>query len=100
MIDLELLVPVGRSAPSVARQALEPARSLLMPDQMNEATVLVSELVTDAVRRADPDPDERIRVRMNVRLHEIRVEVGQSVPQTSSLERRGPLDAEATREMP
>jgi anti-sigma regulatory factor (Ser/Thr protein kinase) len=47
-------LPHGPQAPARARRALEVLRGILAPDALNELRLLVSELVTNAVRHGRP----------------------------------------------
>ena len=61
------------SAPAQARDMLDRVRSEVEPDVLDDARLLVSELVANAVEHVDEDGD--IEVRIHVRDSVLRVEV-------------------------
>lgn len=67
MFDFDLRLVPDASAPAAARRALAGLRSSLGEEATEEATLLLSEVVTNAVRHADLD--ERDAIRVHVRLH-------------------------------
>lgn len=67
MFDFDLRLVPDASAPAAARRALAGLRSSLGEEATEEATLLISEVVTNAVRHADLE--ERDAIRVHVRLH-------------------------------
>lgn len=80
MFDFDLRLVPDASAPAAARRALTGLRASLGADAAEAATLLLSEVVTNAVRHADLDERESIRV--HVRLHPgvVRVDVSDPGP--------------------
>jgi anti-sigma regulatory factor (Ser/Thr protein kinase) len=73
MMDLSL--PVDSSSPSAARSALETQELPIPRGVLPDLQLLVSELVTNAVRHARMASDQRIEVRVRVEPDHVRVEV-------------------------
>jgi anti-sigma regulatory factor (Ser/Thr protein kinase) len=75
VFDFDLRLVPDVSAPAAARRALAGLRTSLGPDATEAATLLLSEVVTNAVRHAGLDDVDTIRV--HVRLHPgvVRVDV-------------------------
>jgi anti-sigma regulatory factor (Ser/Thr protein kinase) len=69
-IDVEL--ESTSSAPALARGALEPMDGRISPERMRDVRLLVSELVTNAVRHAD---GEAVRLIVVLRGGTLRIEV-------------------------
>ena len=67
MFDFDRRLGPDASAPAAARRALAGLRSSLGEEATEEATLLISEVVTNAVRHADLE--ERDAIRVHVRLH-------------------------------
>jgi len=72
---LERTLAVTPEAAAEARQALAAVASALSPAQLRDLRLLVSELVTNAVRHADLAADDTIRLVVDVADHGLRVEV-------------------------
>jgi anti-sigma regulatory factor (Ser/Thr protein kinase) len=72
-IDVRLAADIG--APEAARRSIEELRSTIDPATLDEAVLLVSELVTNSVRHACLDEDQSIGVRAVVGQGAVRVEV-------------------------
>jgi anti-sigma regulatory factor (Ser/Thr protein kinase) len=70
MIDVEL--PSTSSAPARARGALDQVEGRIAPDRMRDVRLLVSELVTNAVRHAGGDA---VRLVITLRGTSLRIEV-------------------------
>ena len=69
-------LPHGPQAPARARRALEALRGILAPEALSELRLLVSELVTNAVRHGRPvRPDAGVELLVRVRGGMARVEV-------------------------
>jgi anti-sigma regulatory factor (Ser/Thr protein kinase) len=52
---LEVTLPAETSAVAIARESLDPLRSHLSDDQLEDARLMVSELVTNSLRHAKGD---------------------------------------------
>jgi anti-sigma regulatory factor (Ser/Thr protein kinase) len=76
---LELTLGVGRDAPSRARKALGGLNGSLA-DLRQPVRLLVSELVTNAVLHAGTGSDRTVRVRLEARSDQVRVEVSDEGP--------------------
>lgn len=71
--SLELEVPPSPEIVAEVRKALE---ALPLPDQALEvARLLITELVTNSIRHAGLQPDDRIRIRAEVKSSKLRVDV-------------------------
>ena len=60
-------LPPDDGAPAAAREALEPLRAELDAQALGDVRLLVSELVTNSVRHAQLQPDDRVRLRVALR---------------------------------
>ncbi len=76
---LELTVGAGRDAPARARTALGGLNGSLA-DLRQPVRLLVSELVTNAVLHGGTGSDRMIRVRLEARADQVRVEVSDQGP--------------------
>ena len=65
----------GPGAPSVARGELRAGDGAVPPSVRDDVLLLVTELVTNAVRHAGVGPGERLRVEVTRRRSRVRVEV-------------------------
>jgi anti-sigma regulatory factor (Ser/Thr protein kinase) len=68
-------LPHGPEAPAAARRALEGLRGTLGPTTLAELRLVVSELVTNAVRHGRPVDDDAVELRVGVDERVARVEV-------------------------
>jgi anti-sigma regulatory factor (Ser/Thr protein kinase) len=75
VFDFDLRLVPDASAPGAARRALEGLRSSLGDDAAEEAALLLSEVVTNAVRHANLDEHDSIRVHVRLRPGLVRVDV-------------------------
>jgi anti-sigma regulatory factor (Ser/Thr protein kinase) len=73
--DFEVLLSGGPSAGFEARQAILAGDGSLTPDVREDVLLLVTELVTNAVRHAPVGPDQSLRVAFQIRDLRVRVEV-------------------------
>jgi anti-sigma regulatory factor (Ser/Thr protein kinase) len=73
--DIELRLVADVRAPEAARRSLDALRPSVDGAVVDEATLLVSELVTNSVRHAELGPDETIAVRVLTTDSSLRVEV-------------------------
>ena len=71
----ELELPRGIDSAAVARHALDGLDGRLPTDQLGDVRLLVSELVTNAVRHAALDPGQEIELRGELAKGRVRVEV-------------------------
>jgi serine/threonine-protein kinase RsbW len=74
-VRLERELPVTAEAAAEARHALDGLAIGLPDGRVRDVRLLVSELVTNAVRHADIGPGDRIRLVVDVADHTLRVEV-------------------------
>ena len=74
-MTFELGLPRGLDAAAVARSALEGLDGRLPPDLLGDVRLLVSELVTKAVRHAPQGPGADVRLTVTVTQDVVRVEV-------------------------
>jgi anti-sigma regulatory factor (Ser/Thr protein kinase) len=74
-VRLERQLPVTPEAAAAARHALDGLAGQLSPHRLRDVRLLVSELVTNAVRHADLDEDDVIGLVVEVADHALRVEV-------------------------
>jgi anti-sigma regulatory factor (Ser/Thr protein kinase) len=74
-VTFELELPRGLDSAAVARHALDGLDGRLPPDQLGDVRLLVSELVTNAIRHADLADEDAIRLIVTVADTKIRVEV-------------------------
>ena len=72
---MDLRLDPGARAPSRARRSLASFRSTVPEPLVERAELLVSEVVTNAVRHADLDPDDRIEVHVHGSPSTLRVDV-------------------------
>lgn len=73
-------LPRRLDSAATARQAIGRLAGDLPEDQVGDVRLLVSELVTNALRHAEMDPEESIRLSIEVKARHVRVEVGDSGP--------------------
>ena len=74
-LEVDLRLDPGVRAPSRARRSLARFRSTIPEPLVERAALLVSEVVTNSVRHADLDPDDRIEVHMQGSPSMLRVDV-------------------------
>jgi anti-sigma regulatory factor (Ser/Thr protein kinase) len=75
MVNVDLQLQTGPEAAAEARVALEPLAARLAARRVRDLRLLVSELVTNAVRHAGLRREDRIRLLVDVEDHRVRVEV-------------------------
>jgi anti-sigma regulatory factor (Ser/Thr protein kinase) len=85
--DLEL--PRELDSAAAARHAIDQLADRLPEDQLGDVRLLVSELVTNSLRHAELEPDDRIRLGVAVDESKVRVEVSDP---GRGFEFRGPAD--------
>lgn len=73
--SVDVTLPTNARAPAVARQVLRRFGSELPDGLLDDAALLLSELVTNSVRYAATGPGSRLRLRVERRPAGIRVEV-------------------------
>jgi len=74
-VTVQLELESSTEAAAEARRALDGLAGKLPDRRMRDLRLLVSELVTNAVRHAGLAPGDRIRLRIDVRTRALRVEV-------------------------
>lgn len=74
-MTFELELPRDLDSAAAARHAVEKLAGRLPEDQLGDVRLLVSELVTNALRHAELGPDDRIRLKVEVDAARVRVEV-------------------------
>jgi anti-sigma regulatory factor (Ser/Thr protein kinase) len=74
-MNVSLELEGNADAPAAARRALDEFRSDVPERRMRDVRLLVSELVTNAVRHAGLAADDRIRLLVELRQRVLRVEV-------------------------
>lgn len=74
-MDVELELPVAAEAASQARRAIDELFASLSSDLTENARLLVSELVTNAVRHGPHAPEDRVRLRVEGSARLVRVDV-------------------------
>jgi serine/threonine-protein kinase RsbW len=74
-VDVDLRIPAGPSAPRQARHALEEVSSTVPPAVLQDAMLMVSELVTNCVRHAGLPRGGTIGLRVALSVTTMRVEV-------------------------
>jgi len=74
-VRLERQLQVSPEAASEARHALDAVADGLSPDQLRDVRLLVSELVTNAVRHAELAAGDAIQLIVDAAEHRFRVEV-------------------------
>lgn len=74
-MNVELELSRGLDSAAVARHALDDLEGGVPPDQLGDVRLLVSELVTNAIRHAGLDDTDAIRLAVAVDRDTIRVEV-------------------------
>src|ERR671925_1287714 len=72
---VEVTLPAAPEAPSRARQSLRELHSVLDPRVFADLRLLVSELVTNSLRHAGLNPEDVIRLRIDLTDGKIRAEV-------------------------
>lgn len=77
-MTFELELPRSLDSASIARHALDGLDGRLPADQLGDVRLLVSELVTNALRHADGEGQEAIRLVVTVSDERVRVEVADS----------------------
>jgi len=80
MLSLTLELERDQSAPARARTMVRGLRPLLGTERTEDATLLVSELVTNAIRHAGRSPDDEIRLEARYRDGSVRVAVHDGGP--------------------
>lgn len=78
--DIDLRLAPNVRAPEAARRSLEALRPSVDEGVVDEAILLVSELVTNSVRHAELGPDDTIAVRVLTKPTALRVEVADPGP--------------------
>ena len=78
--DIDLCLAPDVRAPEAARRSLEALRPSLDEGVVDEAILLVSELVTNSVRHAQLGPEDTICVRVLTKPTVLRVEVADAGP--------------------
>jgi len=78
--DIDLRLAPDARAPEAARRSLEALRPSLDGAVVDEAMLLVSELVTNSVRHAELGPEDTIAVRVLTTPSALRVEVADPGP--------------------
>jgi len=78
--DIDLRLTPDVRAPEVARRSLAALRTAVGERVVEEAMLLVSELVTNSVRHAALQPDQTIGLRIGSVGHMLRVEVSDPGP--------------------
>jgi anti-sigma regulatory factor (Ser/Thr protein kinase) len=78
--DIDLKLAPDVRAPEAARRSLESLRPTLDDGVVDEAILLVSELVTNSVRHAELGPEDTIGVRVLTKPSALRVEVSDPGP--------------------
>jgi anti-sigma regulatory factor (Ser/Thr protein kinase) len=74
-VKMEVELASAADSAAEARQALGDLAGRIPPERLQDVRLLVSELVTNAVRHADLDPDEAIRLTVEQSAAGLRVEV-------------------------
>jgi anti-sigma regulatory factor (Ser/Thr protein kinase) len=74
-IELDLQLPPGSVAPAYARALVSGLRERLSADLLDDLVLLVSEVVTNAVRHAELGPSDSIRLRVRATPSSIRLDV-------------------------
>jgi anti-sigma regulatory factor (Ser/Thr protein kinase) len=80
MTVIEAQIPANPSAPRAARTALEDLRGLIPEGMLENARLLVSELITNCVRHAGLTEDAFIGLRTDLSVNRLRVEVTDAGP--------------------
>lgn len=75
-MSLELELPRELDSAAAARHAVDDLAGRLPDDQLGDVRLLVSELVTNALRHAQMHPGDSIRLRVLIEPTHVRVEVG------------------------
>ena len=78
--DLNLVLSAGPRAPGLARHALDDLSREVNPDVLDRVRLLVSELVTNSVRHAGLEEEDRIGLRVRTDNQGVRVEVSDTGP--------------------
>ena len=92
----EIALPTGRGAPRAARQVVDDCLSpLVAPPILDDARLLVSELVTNSVRHAGLGEDDAVLVRILLAAQALRLEIEN--PGTAGVIAAGSPDREAGR---
>jgi anti-sigma regulatory factor (Ser/Thr protein kinase) len=74
-IRLERSFPSDQHAPTLARRALSGQFGILSPEQANDLELIVSELVTNAVRHSRGGPDSSVKLSVERSNESLRVQV-------------------------
>jgi hypothetical protein len=74
-VDLVLMLPADTRAPAAVRATLNAIESFLPPETLEDARLLASEVVTNAVRHSGLEPTDRMEVRASAWPDRLRVEV-------------------------
>ena len=77
---VDLRLPPGPESVPRARRALDPLAGKVDPSVLDRARLMVSELVTNAIRHAGLGPDDRISLRVSVVGGSLRTEVRDAGP--------------------
>ncbi|HSL12310.1 MAG TPA: ATP-binding protein [Actinomycetota bacterium] len=73
----EFTFPANENTPRLARRALDGQLSSLGPDAESRLRLLISEVVTNAIRHGHLAPDEQVDVKVDLKDGGARVEVSQ-----------------------
>ena len=76
---IKMILPAGPTAPAMARRAVEELEDLPAP-VAEDAKLLVSELVTNAVEHGRPDGEEAIELEVETNVEALRVAVSDAGP--------------------
>jgi anti-sigma regulatory factor (Ser/Thr protein kinase) len=74
-LEVDLRLDPGARAPAFARGSLASFRPAVLEPLVERAELLVSEVVTNAIRHADLDPGDRIEIHMQGSPSMLRVDV-------------------------
>lgn len=78
--SIDLLLYPDPESPSIARRAVDGLHEALDTERLQYARLLVTEMVTNAVLHGSSNPDDEIRLQIQVGSHELRVEVSDFGP--------------------
>lgn len=72
---VEVRLAAGTNAVPAARKAFDPLAPLMAPERLDDARLLVSELVTNSIRHGALEPTDQVEVTADVGEHKVRIRV-------------------------
>jgi len=75
MLEIDVRMPLDRTAPALARHALDGLSGQVRPEDLDRFQVAVSELVTNAIVHGPPSGEGSVHLGVEISTHRLRVSV-------------------------